>query len=338
MTKISYFQRYSKRENHVTNNTLLLMMYFYQASPVKLNEVLSKLAGDDLSVGLIFEQQVKGTHSVLDGLISQLPLEVYFETKREGQLYKLQLENHIESISNKREFKTNKVTSILFGLTKKPIDNELFESIERKAKSKNILFQSITYEQIIQSLREVCEDHESALYEILSDYESYLESEGLIQIGQIMTVFPCGNSKEENIKHRLYFEPKDRLSKVDSDFVGFYKDKRVSHLGSTNTIVVGTVEPPDFKCEATEKGKLSQEEVERILGAIRDCSYYPDLGKDSHRYYLLDEIFPTEFAKSSDYGMMNRRDFYLYRWLNYENNQVYSAHEVAEQLRNKTWE
>ena len=62
------------------------------------------------------------------------------------------------------------------------------------------------------------------------------------------------------------------------------------------------------------------------------------LGKDSHRYYLLDEIFPTEFAKSSDYGMMNRRDFYLYRWLNYENNQVYSAHEVAEQLRNKTWE
>lgn len=338
MTEISYFQRYTQRENLVTNNTLLLMRYFYQASPAKLSQVLSKLAGDDLSVGLMFEQQVTGTHSVPDGVISQLPLEIYFETKREGQLYKSQLENHIESISSKHASKTEKLTPILFGLTKKPIANELFECIQRKAKSKNILFKSITYEQILRFLREVCEDHESMLHEILSDYESYLISEDLIQIGQIMTVFPCGVSIEENIEHRLYFEPDDRPSRADSDFAGFYLAQSVGYIGSIKSVVVGTAAPPDFNCVKTEKGNLSQEERERIIGAIRDCSYYPGLGEESIRYYLLDEIFPTDFVKATPGGMRKRRDFYLYRWLNYENCQVYDANEVAEQLANEKWE
>lgn len=43
MANISYFQHYAGKENHVTNNTLLMLRYMYHASPLKLEQVLSDL-------------------------------------------------------------------------------------------------------------------------------------------------------------------------------------------------------------------------------------------------------------------------------------------------------
>ena len=54
MSKVSYFQRFSQRENHATNNTLLVLRYLYQVSPLKLEQVFSELLEIQLSIGLTF--------------------------------------------------------------------------------------------------------------------------------------------------------------------------------------------------------------------------------------------------------------------------------------------
>lgn len=82
MSRVSYFQRFSQRENHATNNTLLIFRHFYQSSPYKLQRVLSALVDTELSVGLAFEQQVRGDQSVGNALIVQEPLRIFIETKR----------------------------------------------------------------------------------------------------------------------------------------------------------------------------------------------------------------------------------------------------------------
>lgn len=64
MNSISYFQRFSGKENHVTNNTLLMLRHVYQASPAKLENVLNELLDEPLTIGLLFEQQIVGSHSV----------------------------------------------------------------------------------------------------------------------------------------------------------------------------------------------------------------------------------------------------------------------------------
>jgi hypothetical protein len=56
MSKISHFQRYSGRENHATNNTLLVLRHVYQASPHKLESVLDDVLEEPLNIGLTFEQ------------------------------------------------------------------------------------------------------------------------------------------------------------------------------------------------------------------------------------------------------------------------------------------
>jgi hypothetical protein len=82
MSQISYFQRFSQPENHATNNTLLVFRYFYQSSPFKIQRALTELVENDLSIGLLFQQQVRGDLSVPDALITQQPLHIYVETKR----------------------------------------------------------------------------------------------------------------------------------------------------------------------------------------------------------------------------------------------------------------
>ena len=82
MTNVSYFQRFSQRENHATNNTLLVMRFFYQQSPQKLETVLADLVGEELEVGLVFEQQIKSSASTPDALISQRPVPSIYSSGR----------------------------------------------------------------------------------------------------------------------------------------------------------------------------------------------------------------------------------------------------------------
>ena len=77
MSQVSYFQRFSQPENHATNNTLLVLRYFYQSSPFKIQRALTSLLEADLSIGLSFQQQVRGGASVPDALIMQEPLHIY---------------------------------------------------------------------------------------------------------------------------------------------------------------------------------------------------------------------------------------------------------------------
>ncbi len=331
MANISYFQRYSQRENHATNNTLLVMRHFYQVSPQKISEVLSELCEKELSVGLLFEQQLRSATSTPDALISQAPLEIYFETKRGRNLDLSQIDRHLDSINDGT---SNHAQKFLFGLTKAQIsDADRVKILRRvKEKGKNVTFVPITFAKIVQSLRSVCAVHETALYEILSDYESYLESENLLQTGQILSAFAVGDTFDENVQHRLYFEPADRPSKVGSSFIGLYRNKCIEQLASFNTVVVGGEIIGDY---VSEKGTLSDEERKRLQGAIED---YPTLLNREHRYYLFGELYNTNFIKCSKGGMRGYRKFDLSEWLDYENNEQYSAQEAAQRLMDKVWE
>ena len=68
-----------------------------------------------------------------------------------------------------------------------------------------------------------------------------------------------------------------------------------------------------------------------------DCIYF-SLSQEESRYYLFDEMYETNFIKSSKYGLLNRRDLNLTRWLDYEKKKEYSTKEAAELLRDKEFE
>lgn len=336
MSRVSYFPRFSQKENHATNNTLLVMRHFYQASPQKIEAVLTELADENFSIGLVFEQQIKLSNSVPDALISQLPMDIFFETKRGGDLDQNQLEQHILSIS---QSVTHTSRKILFGLTKTPIDRDIQEQLESKAKFHKILFIAITFADIVRSLRSCCESHEIALCNILADYEEYLTEEGLLQIGDVMSVVPCGKSMTENVKHRLYFELSTQPSKSQSRFMGLYSQKCIKHLADIHTVVSGVMQDGKFVVSKTEKGQLSDQEQGRIKAAIQEYTYFGNFALNEHRYYLFNEIHETDIRKTTKGGIWGARVFNLSKWLDYnEPTKEYSVKEAAERLKGEEFE
>ena len=75
-----------------------MLRHVYQAAPQKLQLVLRALMEDEeLDIGLKFEQQVKGSDSVPDALITQPPLAVLVEAKRGNDITVGQIEGHLKS-------------------------------------------------------------------------------------------------------------------------------------------------------------------------------------------------------------------------------------------------
>jgi hypothetical protein len=121
LSRVSHFQRFSQPENHATNNTLLVLRYFYQSSPFKVQRVLTSLLDTDLSIGLSFEQQVRGDASVPDALIMQEPIRIFIETKRDGTVDTVQIRRHFESIAQHPGGTSRGEGTVLIVRTKEPI-------------------------------------------------------------------------------------------------------------------------------------------------------------------------------------------------------------------------
>lgn len=81
MCDVHYFQRYSTKENAVTNTVLHLFARIYEHSPKRLRILLNEIADDDLPIGITFAQQVRSLGSVPDGSIQQSPIKIMVETK-----------------------------------------------------------------------------------------------------------------------------------------------------------------------------------------------------------------------------------------------------------------
>jgi len=333
MSEVSFFQRFSQKENHATNNSMLLIRHFYQVRPSIVQKVFSKLSDEPIELGLSFAQQVKKGGSIPDAVISQNPLDIYFETKMGGMLDEAQIMRHFASIQSDSKKQSKK---ILFGLTKTEISQIQRDKLLEEGKNHNVIFAGITFESILQELRGECEPHETTLHAILDDYESYLESAELIQKGQILRVVPCGTSMSENVEFELYFEPTNRASKARSDYIGLYKQKQVKYLCEIGTVVNGCLRGGEFIITSTEMGKISEEERERILKAIEACHYYEDLAHQEFRYYLFNTVAKTEINKVSAGGIWGARRFNLSDWLSYDKvGFTYETAEAAELLKGK---
>ena len=336
MSRVSHFQRFSQPENHATNNTLLVLRHLYQASPEKIQRLLTSLLETDLSIGLTFDQQIKKEKSVPDALITQAALRIFVETKRGGEIDKDQIRRHFESITP--ENGTAGSGDFLIALTKEPLADAERKELTAEGAAKQVSFTAITFSQIVEALRAQCADFETDLLSIVEDYDSYLADEGLVESrNQWLVVFPCGTSIVENAKFGLYYEPSSRRCKHAYRYIGAYKQKTVAYVGVVVAIAVATYADGKYVF-TTEAGKLTPAHETRIKDAIDATPYY-DLKDNETRFYLVDQFVPTDARKTTPGGIMGLRYLDLGLMISvYHSRKDYTSVELAAALKGATWE
>ena len=300
---INPFQIYSKGENTITNNILLLLSNLYRINPKIYELFINSVLPENINYEVI-------------------PVFTQQKSQKEGGI----IDGYIQT----------KATKII------TFDETTIKSINQKIRIYNFNFVSITFSELLSSLQEIVDEYpfNEELYRLSKDFYYYCSSMDLIK--NVFRIVPCNKSFELNEKYHLYFQPESR-GYSNHQFTGIYTAKEVKYIGKVNKV---------FLAELTKEGKLTTEKISgegeitteeenRIISTIKEFPEiygYGDISK-VHIFFLFDDndFCPTEFKKTSKYGLLGSRLFDLKVDLEIENAEKLSTLEIAEKLNDITW-
>lgn len=334
MSKIHYFQRYSQKENWITNSTLLLLNRLYITDIFKFREFfLNILSSHQIApdFGVTFEQQIKHSNSTPDGFIRQKSIQILIETKLHDHYSIQQLTNHLDAFDEHVEEK------ILLGLSaskpNKKIAEQIYNEIKSNKKFHGIKFACTTYKTICESFTNVLTDTDYQLKSIIDDYYSLCFEENLIDSTEsIMLTVTAGTSLEENLNFNIYYDPANRNNNLGFKYLGLYHNKSVIAVGELEKIVECYFINNELHIK--NNVSISHSEKKRIIDIIQGTEYY-DIAED-HKFYLVKKFHQTDFKKSS-YGPMRGKQYFNLNDF-FGDKIPESCDQIALLLQQKTWE
>lgn len=286
-----YFQRYSSKENWVTNATLLLLSRINHHNPRYFQTVINRVLGEtiEISTAVEFQQQQggRGNKNVIDGLITQPSFAIAIETKLYDNQDTGQLIRHLESLRKKADVK------ILLALSVNDTDDSILEQIREEIKKgdhdPNIKPATTTYQAIIDAIQEVISPSDLALQEILDDYTALCDEHNLLNTrNRTMLAVPVNKSFETNLAQNIYYHAANRRYNRPFTFIGFYSYKKLRAVGRITLSVIADLVEGQLVFPDGRPAELTNDQEQRIRATIESTEYY-NL-HSGMKFYLLQDL------------------------------------------------
>lgn len=303
--RISQFQKYSQKENTVTNNVLLMLSRLNDLNIGYYKEIIEKLNDGSVEYNPtpIFRQQVGSKNGIIDGHIEVKPSKIIIETKLHSKEFINKLIKYAEVFNETSHNQLWHLSSMKFN------DNEVIE-INKKLKSTypnlKIQFNNLLFSDLIDNLEGIYEEntHDMELRLLLEDFSQYCISSDLISNEEYKLLFvPTGFSFEWNFKHKIYYCPKHWHSQKFK-FFGLYREKSVRTISEIETIIEADYNVDNDDLKVQSKGH-TQEQVQRLHNGLRELQE----NHEGLKYYVLpeNEFYTTDFRKTSHGGIQGYR-------------------------------
>jgi hypothetical protein len=337
MGQIHYFQRYSQKENVVTNNTLLLISRLYAYNPFRFRDFLDEVLQDKSSVdvGVSFQQQIKSPEqSVPDGVLSQQSFRIVIETKLYSNYHLDQLRRHLGIFGSEE-------TQVLLLLNPTEPGSEFQTKVEafirdfNQSKNTKIALVCATFEKVIDSFKTILVERDYEMRELLEDYESFCaESNLLPRTKHLMRAVTCGLTLEENFEFNLYYDPANKFYR-EHKYIGIYSDKCIRGVGEIENVITADYVHPNFQIIGSTS-PVTDDQLERIIKVIAKAKENNgwDISKGM-KFFLVKKFYETEFRKQSKGPMRSKQYFDLEEVLN--NPKLPDVAQIAEILKTKSW-
>lgn len=337
--KVHYFQRYSTKENVATANTMLLFSRLYSYSPNKFFDFLKSLYSEsfnnDFEPEIKFLNQERGKKSVPDAIITQRSFKIVIEVKMVDWFYNTQLKNHLEVFQNE-DYK------VLLTISSEFMEKSKKDSIDKEIQDMNLNVKHIntTFEELANFIKNLLDNRDYEMQDIIEDYFSYCNENGLISDSwKYMQIQPVGTTFDFNMKNNVYYNGNGTKFRAH-EYIGLYKNKSVCAIGKIKLIVRTLKEKDELKFyfETNEEATINRKEIEKkIREIIREVKekYEHNLDERDTRYYFVEEFIETDYKKISIGGMLGNRLLNLEKFFN---NEIPDVKKIADTLKNKEWE
>jgi len=333
--KIHYFQRYHEKENVATANTMLLLSRLYSYSSDKFFRFLkSEFFSDSFEPEIVFNLQEKSVDSIPDATITQESFKIVVETKMSDWFYTDQLMRHLKSFGDEKY-------KVMITLAPESMNIEKKKEFEVHLKEYNdtqthpVMHVNTIFERIIDAIRDVIDDRDYEMQEVLDDYLNYCYKDKLIVVSDSwkrMRVQLAGTTFDFNLNENLYYDNIDRGFSAH-DYLGLYKEKSVRAIGKIIAIITAVTTEIGLEYKV-ESGELTDERKQQINRAIEDGKKY-GYELDATRYFFVEKFYETDFKKITPRAPMGSRVFDLTQILKTE--KLPGTLEISEQLISKTW-
>jgi hypothetical protein len=172
--------------------------------------------------------------------------------------------------------------------------------------------------------------------DIVDDFREFCSTSNLLSSSwKTLCVRSTGTTHATNLKLNLYYDGTDK-GFTAFDYLGLYTKKSVLAIGKVTDIVTAVFIGKKLVFDV-EKGTLTPEKEEAIHTAIEDAKNTGyRLCEKSERFFFVDNFYETDFKKESSGGLFGKKYFDLCEIL--EVNRLPETTEIAEFLKNKTWE
>ena len=335
--KIHYFQRYHEKENVATANTMLLLSRLYSYSSDKFFRFLkSEYFADSFEPELVFTLQEKSVDSIPDATITQEGFKIVVETKLTDWFYSDQLMRHLKSFGDEKN-------KIMITLASELMAEEKLFDFEKQLKEYNetqtypVIHINTTFEMMANAIRDVIDDRDYEMQDVLEDYLNYCYKDGLISVSdswKYLRMQLAGTTIDFNISNNIYYDKAERGFRAH-DYLGLYKQKSVRAIGKICARITAIETETGIKY-TPEFGELTDERKQMIAKAMADGdSHGYDLRTIEHRYFFVEQFYETDFKKISSGGSMGTRIFDLANLLGVD--EMPEVEQIAELLKNKSW-
>ncbi len=333
--RISQFQKYSQRENTVTNNVLLMLSRLNDLNVDYYKSMIERLNEGSIQQYYyprpIFTQQVGINKGIIDGHIEVKPSKIVIETKLNGKEFIGKLIKYAKVFNKNSQNQLWHLSSVKFK------DNEVIE-INRKLKETyptlNIQFNNLLFSDLIENLEGIYEEntHDMELRLLLDDFSNYCIGSGLISNEEYKLLFvPTGFSYNWNKKHKIYYCPTNWHSQKFR-FFGLYNWKSVRTISEIETTIIADYDANKDELTIHSKGH-TDEQIRRLKNGLTELSE----NQNGMKYYLLPETntYETDFRKTTHGGIQGYRYKDLRDYLNL--NDYNDIKLIADELRKVTW-
>lgn len=333
--RISQFQKYSQRENTVTNNVLLMLSRLNDLNVEYYKSLIERLNEGSIDQYYyprpIFSQQVVVKNGVIDGHIEVKPSKILIETKlnskefigkliKYGSLFNDNSQNQLWHLSSER-FAEKEVV-------------EINQKLKEAYPNQKIQFNNLIFNDLIENLEGIYEEnaHDMELRLLLDDFSNYCISSNLISNEEYkLLLVPTGFSYDWNKKHKIYYCPTGWHSQ-NFKFFGLYNLKSVRTISEIETIIVADYDASTKNLIVHSEGHTDQQ-IDRLKNGLSE------LGENLFglKYYVLpeSETYDTDFRKVSPGGIQGYRYKDLRDYLTITD--FSDTKLIAEELKKVIW-
>ena len=333
--RISQFQKYSQRENTVTNNVLLMLSRLNDLNVNYYKSIIERLNEGSVQQYYypqpIFTQQVGMKKGIIDGHIEVMPSKIVIETKLKSKEFIGKLIKYGDVFDEISQNQLWHLSSVKF--EEKEVV-EINKRLKELYPNLSIQFNNLLFNDLIENLAGIYEEntHDMELKLLLEDFSNYCYESDLVSNEKYKLLFvPTGFSYNWNKKHKIYYCPTDWHSQKFK-FFGLYYWKSVRTISKIETVIIADYDANNDELTIHSNGH-TVEQIKRLKNGLFE------LGENHKglKYYILPEtdFYETDFRKISHGGIQGYRykDLRDYITINDYND----VKRIAEELRNVTW-